>query len=138
MRLLLPVLILLLAACASPSDQRQTAEPTASDGPEVTGEAHFPADLELPEDAVLVLRIIDERRMDDPQAAIGARRVATQGRNRVAFAVPYDSARVDHDRTYRLQAAVQSETRLLLANGDGEPVLTGGAPRHLQLELTRP
>lgn len=133
--------VALLTACATGSEPPTTpTTPTESDAagaPTVQGEVVFAADVEIPDDGVLVLRIIPADAMDDPEAAIGAARLPVTNASGMPFELPYEAERYRPQTSYRLQAAVHADSRLLFYNGEGQPVLENGdAP--VRLELVRP
>ena len=132
---LLMVMLLASSGCSngtadSPSSdgsgpaQTGTSAPPAASGLKVSGTANFSARDPLPDDSVLVVKVVDASSADSATAAIGETTVTAGGMKApIAFEVPYDDSRVNPTGLYYLQAEITSKGTVLLRH-EGE--LDGG------------
>ena len=123
-------LIALGAALALP--QAATAQ-----GASITGTAAYRERIALPPGAVLEVELVDISRADAPAERIAATRVEVQGQVPIAFALPYDPARIRPERRYALQARLTAGDGMAWRNDAIVPVLTHGAGNRAEILLRR-
>ena len=109
-----------------------------ADGPAVEGAVRFAGgEVELPEGAVVEVRLQDTSIADAPAVTLGEQVIPDARSLPVAFRIPYDPADIDERFEYSLQASVTLDGRLLYINDTVHLVLTGGAPDDLDIEVIR-
>ena len=105
------------AACAPPGSSGS-----------VSGEVRFAREVELPEGAVVSVRLLDTTLADAPSVELGLDVIENAGRLPVSFRIEYDRDRVVSGNEYSLSADVRHGDDLLYVNDTVHPVLTRGAP----------
>ena len=109
-----------------------------ADGPAVEGAVRFAGgEVELPEGAVVEVRLQDTSIADAPAVTLGEQVIPDARHLPVAFRIPYDPADIDERFEYSLQASVTLDGRLLYINDTVHLVLTGGASEDLDVEVIR-
>jgi uncharacterized lipoprotein YbaY/heat shock protein HslJ len=92
----------------------------------VTGEALYRERLALPPTAVFeaVLEAVDET--EAPAAVLGRAEIAPAGQVPIAFAIPYDPARIAPAGRYQVRGRILVDGRPWFQSAAASPVLTGG------------
>ena len=109
-----------------------------ADGPAVEGAVRFAGgEVELPEGAVVEVRLQDTSIADAPAVTLGEQVIPDARYLPVAFRIPYAPATIDERFEYTLQASVTLDGLLLYINDTVHLVLTGGAPEDLDVEVIR-
>lgn len=117
---------------------------TAAVGPAVAGEAAttvsgtvtFRERIALPPAAVLTVRLLDVSRADAPSATLGEQVVPAGGRQPpFAFEIAFDPATIQARGSYAVQARIEDAGTLLFISDRRHSVITGGAPRSVELVL---
>jgi len=104
------------AACAPPGSAGS-----------VSGEVRFAREVDLPEGAVVSVRLLDTTLADAPSVELGLDVIENAGRLPVSFRIEYDRDRVVSGNEYSLSADVRHGDDLLYVNDTVHPVLTRGA-----------
>ncbi len=127
-------LVLLLAGCAGVS-----SVPGGGGGAQskVTGTVGYPQRIALPPGAVVKVQLVDISRADAPALLVGEQTLTAGGKQPpIAFAIPYDPAKIDARYTYAVTARIYDEgNRLIFINDRRYAVLTRGAPTHVDMIL---
>ncbi len=97
-------------------------------GRSVSGEVRFAREVELPEGAVVSVRLLDTTLADAPSVELGLDVIEKAERLPVSFRIEYDRDRVVSGNEYSLSADVRHGDDLLYVNDTVHPVLTRGAP----------
>ncbi len=87
-------------------------------------------------DAVLIVELIDASRADAAGVVVASRRVAPEGRARVAFTLDYDAATLDPRLTYVVAAKLVVDGRLAARTLRPTRVSVRAPTRHAALRLT--
>ncbi len=150
MRKLLPAALLAsiaLAACNSSDQAATSATPTtgattAATGPSVAKNAvtgmlrtKDGALAELPEGAVVTVRLLDGTRSDAPPAEVLAGVVDSTGTLPMPYTLTFDPKTVERMATYLVDANVTLNGQLLFLTSDRLPVLTQGAGNSIDIPL---
>lgn len=138
-------MILLLMALASSvcealgfDDGAATTDSAAASDAAIEGRVYFGGgEVDLPDGAVVEVRLLDTSRADASAITIGEQVIRDARRLPVAFRIPYDPADIDERLDYTLQARITLGERLLYVNDTVHPVLTSGAPRNSDIEVIR-
>ena len=101
----------------------------------VSGEVRFAREVELPEGAVVTVRLLDITLADAPSAELGLDVIENAGRLPVGFRIEYDRERVVSGNEYSLSADVRHGDDLLYVNDTVHLVLTRGAPANSDVEV---
>ena len=101
--------------------------PQGSEG-SVSGEVRFAREVELPEGAVVTVRLLDISLADAPSVELGRDVIEDADRLPVGFRIEYDRDRVVSGNEYSLSADVRHGDDLLFVNDTVHPVLTRGVP----------
>ena len=94
----------------------------------VSGEVRFAREVELPEGAVVTVRLLDITLADAPSVELGIDVIENADRLPTGFRIEYDRDRVVSGNEYSLSADVRHGDDLLYVNDTVHPVLTRGAP----------
>ena len=94
----------------------------------VSGEVRFAREVELPEGAVITVRLLDITLADAPSVELGLDVIENADRLPAGFRVEYDRDRVVSGNEYSLSADVRHGDDLLYVNDTVHLVLTRGAP----------
>jgi putative lipoprotein len=127
------VAALLLSACAG-----KTAAPggTAGAPPRVTGTVTYLQRIALPPTALIKVQLADVSRADAPAIVLGEALIRAEGGQvPFPFAIAYDPAKIDQRFTYAVSARIEDGGKLLFITDTRYPVLTRGAPSHVELVL---
>ncbi|MCY3881252.1 MAG: YbaY family lipoprotein [Chloroflexi bacterium] len=116
----LVVIVATAAACGS----------SGSGGSVVTGEVRFAREVELPEGAVVTVRLLDTSLADASAVEVGRDVIANAARLPVRFRIEFDADEVADGNEYSLSAEVRRGDDLLYINDTVHTVLTRGAPRN--------
>lgn len=114
----LAAVVAMTAACSS-----------AGSGGAVTGEVRFAREVELPEGAVVTVKLLDTSLADAPAVELGRDVIENAERLPVRFRIEFDPDEVAGGREYSLSAEVRRGDELLYINDTVHPVLTRGAPK---------
>ena len=96
----------------------------------ITGEVRFVREVDLPEGAVVTVRLLDTSLADASAVELGRHVIADADRLPVRFRIEYDRDQVSEGAEYSLSAAVRLGDDLLYVNDTVHTVLTRGAPRN--------
>lgn len=109
----------------------------AAQAAELSGTAFYRERIALPPSAVFVATLEDVSRADAPAEVLGRVEVAPAGQVPIAFAIPYDPARIDPRFTYAVRATIRVDGRLRFTTTTVHPVLTRGHGDRVELLLQR-
>lgn len=117
-----------------------TAEVVEDDGRDadgvISGRVYFGGGtVELPEGAVVTVRLLDISLADASSVTLGEQVIRGAGGLPAAFRVPYDPEAIDERYDYSLQATVRHEGRLLYINDTVHSVLSRGSPEDSDIEV---
>ena len=101
--------------------------PQGSSG-SISGEVRFAREVELPEGAVITVRLLDITLADAPSVELGLDIIENADRLPARFRVEYDRDLIVSGNEYSLSADVRLGDDLLYVNDTVHLVLTGGAP----------
>ena len=96
----------------------------------ITGEVRFARDVDLPEGAVVTVRLLDTSLADAPSVELGRDVIENPDRLPVRFRIEYDPDEISDRSEYSLSADVRRGDDLLYVNDTVHTVLTRGAPRN--------
>lgn len=96
----------------------------------ITGEVRFAREVDLPEGAVVTVRLLDTSLADASSVELGRDVIVGAERLPVRFRIEYDPDRVSDRNEYSLSADVRRGDDLLYINDTVHTVLTRGAPRN--------
>lgn len=103
---------------------------SGSAGSVVTGEVRFAREVELPEGAVVTVRLLDTSLADAPAVELGRDVLDDAERLPVRFRIEFDPDEIASRNEYSLSAQVRRGDDLLYINDTVHTVLTRGAPRN--------
>ena len=96
----------------------------------ITGEVRFAREVDLPEGAVVTVRLLDTSLADASAVELGRDVIENADRLPVRFRIEYDPDEVSDRNEYSLSADVRRGDDLLYVNDTVHTVLTRGAPRN--------
>ena len=111
------------------------ALPVAATTTSVTGSLTYLEKVTLSPNAVAIVTIIDQTAAPNAGAVIGQQRIDAPSGVPIDFSVPIDSSAVDPTHAYALFATIVDGARTW-ENRHGEPVITGGPTKGIDLVLT--
>lgn len=119
---------LFLAACTSRGAQPGSAH--------VTGTVTYRERIVLPPTATIRVQVVDVSRADAPAILLGEQLIRANGKQvPFAFEIPYESARIEANHTYAVQARIDADGRLWFVSDTRYPVITRSAPTHVDMVL---
>ena len=101
----------------------------------VTGSLSYDEQIALTPDAVAIVTIVDQTAAADAGAVIGQQRIDAPAAIPIDFSVLFDAATIDPTHSYALFATIVDGTTTW-QNAVGEPVITGGPTKGVDLVLT--
>ena len=102
----------------------------------VTGKVYFEGgDVELPEGAVVTVKLLDISYADAPSMTLGEHVIEDAGSLPVKFRIPYDKSAIEDRNEYSLSARIELDGRLLYINDTVHPVITGNNPSDRDIEV---
>jgi putative lipoprotein len=127
------LLMALLAGCSTTS---AAPEGTGPPTPRVTGTVTYRERIALPPTATIKVQLVDVSRADAPATVLGEQVMTTGGKQvPFAFDIRYDPAHIEQRYTYAVQARIENAGKLLFINDQRYPVITRGAPDHVDMVL---
>lgn len=131
-RLATGVAALLSMACSSVG----TATAGGATVDSVTGTVTYLQRVALPPDAVIKVQLVDVSRADAPAVVLGEQVMEAGGRQvPFAFEIRYAPTSIEAGHSYAVQARIEDGGRLRFINDQRYPVITRGAPTHVDLVL---
>lgn len=121
-----------LAGCATTPTDDAYAGPRPG---VLTGSVGYRQRIVLSPEAQLVVRIVETARDGAAAGVVAERRYPHPGQVPIRFELRYDPPGVDARRRYQVQARIEDRGRTLFANHLAYPVLTQGAPQHVDMIL---
>jgi len=122
------ILALLLAACGGtggPPGEVLPAKPLGT-GAMLAGTVSYQEAASLPPGSILTVDLQDVSRPDAPAVTIGrSRDRVVVSQSNLSYRLSYDPALVRADGRYVLKARIEADRRILFANREPVPVLTG-------------
>lgn len=109
--------------------------PSTSAADSVTGTATLREEIAPPPDATFVAVLEDISRADAPSVELGRMEITNAGLPPYGFEIDFDPAAIDARLTYSVRATLSAGDRLLFTTDTVSPVLTRGAPDHVELVL---
>lgn len=103
----------------------------------IRGTAAYRERIALPPGAVLEVVLEDIARADAPAERIAAARIPVEGQVPIAFALPYDPARLNPRGRYALRATLSHEGRVLFRTEDAHPLPAAEAGGGVALRLVQ-
>ena len=126
-------LVAWLTGCSTASVPPHAGRQAAA---QVTGSVAYRERIMLVPTAVIRVQLVDVSRADAPAVVLGEQRIEASGKQvPFEFSIAYDPADIDERMTYAVQARIEDGGRLLFINDQSYPVITRGAPRHVDLVL---
>jgi putative lipoprotein len=101
----------------------------------VRGKASYRESITLPPDAVLEATLEQISRTDSKPDILETVRLEKLGAAPIQFEIPYDPAKIDESRSYRVRARIVRGDRLLFTTDQVYPVLTLGSDNETELLL---
>jgi putative lipoprotein len=121
-------LLVLAAACASPSGPAQ-----------LTGTVSYRERIALPPAALVRVTLLDVSLLDAPERVIAEQEIHPTAQVPISFTLEYDRAAIDPGRRYGLRAIIADASgRVLWATAASQPALTQGAPDTATIVVQRP
>ena len=96
----------------------------------ISGEVRFAREVDLPEGAVVTVRLLDTSLADASSVELGRDVIHNAERLPVRFRIEYDPDQISDRNEYSLSARVELGDDLLYINDTVHTVLTQGAPRN--------
>jgi len=125
---------LLLSGCAVGTSLMNAA----SNNHVVTGTLNYRDPLVLPPGTMIVMTLLDTTPVIKFSPIVAEVVLSGDGKQTpIAFAVPYDRARIAFEHSYGLRAAIRSGERILFETSGAYPVITRGNPMKVDLQLVR-
>lgn len=119
---------LFLAGCTSTGAQPGSAH--------VTGTVTYRERSVLPPAATIRIQVVDVSRADAPAILVGERIIEVGTKQApFGFEISYDPARIESNHTYAVHARIEVDGRLWFVSDTHYPVITRGAPTHVDLVL---
>ena len=101
-----------------------------------TGKVYFGGgDIDLPEGAVVTVRLLDISYADASSITLGEHVIDAAGSLPVKFRVSYDKSAIDDRNGYSLSARIELDGRLLYINDTVHSVLTRNNPGDRDVEV---
>ena len=130
----------LLAACSGKPEMQtkaaDTAPPQVNVVDTVTATITYRQRMALPNDAHVMVALIDVARADAPAHVIsGEDRVAAGQQVPFVFALPYVLSQIPMSARLAVQARIEQDGKLLFLSTQAYPVVTQGAPSSVELVL---
>jgi putative lipoprotein len=126
---------LLATGCTAMRTDSKGASPP-SGTPRVTGTVTYLQRIALPPTALIKVQLADVSRADAPAIVLGEALIRSEGGQvPFPFSIPYDPAKIDQRFTYAVSARIEDGGKLLFITDTRYPVLTRGAPSHVELVL---
>ena len=122
---LAPLAALAIAGCAS------TAPAPVAKG-QVTGSVLYRERIMLPPTATVTVSLADTSLMDAPAKVIDTQ-VLTGGSPPYKFTLNYDPAQIVANHTYTVSARIEVDGKLRFITDTHTPVITRGAPTHVEM-----
>ena len=103
---------------------------------QVTGTVTYRERVALPPNAVIKVQLLDVSRADAAAERLGEQFIEADGKQvPFSFAIAYDPTEVDERLTYAVRARIEASGLLLFTSDQIHPVITRGAPKHVDLVL---
>lgn len=93
------------------------------------------ADVDLPEGAVITVKLLDISHADAPSVSLGEHVITDARSLPVKFRIPYDKDAIDDRNEYSLSARIELNGGLLYVNDTVHLVLTRGNPADRDVEV---
>ena len=102
----------------------------------VTGKVYFGGgDVELPEGAVVTVKLLDISYADAPSMTLGEHIIDDARSLPLKFRIPYDKDAIDDRNEYSLSTRIELDGRLLYINDTVHPVIAGNNPGDRDVEV---
>ncbi len=102
----------------------------------VTGSVSYRQRIALPPDALLRVQLVDVSRADAPALVLSELVIYTHGRQvPLSFELAYGPVNIEAHHRYAVQARIEIGGRLRFINDQRYPVITQGAPSHVDMLL---
>jgi putative lipoprotein len=86
--------------------------------------------------AAIKVQLVDVSRADAPAVVLGEQIIQAGGKQvPFAFAISYDPARIEANRSYAVQARIEDDGKLRFISDQHYGVITRGAPVHVDMVL---
>ena len=106
--------------------------------PQITGSVTYRQRIALPPNAILRVQVQDVSRQDAAATTLAEATMRTGGKQvPLSFAVAYEESAVDPKHTYSVRATISSGDELLWTSTTSNPVITNGAPTHVDIGLSQ-
>lgn len=100
----------------------------------VRGTVSYLQRIALPDNATIVVQLVDVSRQDAPATVISEQTIVAGGKQvPFAFELPYDPARIDPNFTYAVQASIIVDGQVRFRNTSQYRVLTQGNPNTVEV-----
>ncbi len=104
----------------------------------VTGKVYFGVgDVDLPDGAVVTVKLLDISYADAPSMTLGEHVIEDAGSLPVQFRISYDKSAIDDRNDYSLSARIELDGRLLYINDTVHSVLTRNNPGDRDIEVIK-
>ena len=102
----------------------------------VTGKVYFEGgDVDLPDGAVVTVKLLDISYADAPSMTLGEHVIDDSRSLPLKFRIPYDKDAIDDRNEYSLSARIELDGRLLYINDTVHPVITRDNPGDRDIEV---
>jgi uncharacterized lipoprotein YbaY len=93
--------------------------------------------IAMPPNAVLIVTLADVSRADAPADTLAIRRIEEPGNVPIDVELTYDPSMIDERFTYAVRATIEVDGAMWWSSTQVHRVLTGGAPDHVEVMVTR-
>ena len=134
----MPRIVAVLALLAMTSLSRPAWAAGTPGVPQITGTVTYRLRIALPPNAVLRVQVQDVSRQDVAATTVAEATMQTGGKQvPLPFAVAYEESAVDSKHTYSVRATISADDQLLWTSTTSTPVITNGAPTHVDIDLSQ-
>jgi len=128
--------VLLLTGCMVGCSGASVVPEVGGGAARVTGTLTYRERIALPAAAKIVVKLVDVSRADAPAIVLGEQTIEANGRQvPFAFAIPYDTAAIEANHLYAVQARIEVDGTLRFITDQSYPVITRDRPTHVDLVL---
>jgi putative lipoprotein len=104
----------------------------------VQGTLTYREHVALPADAIVEVKLSDTSQEDATGSFLAATTIRAEGRQvPIPFELPYDSSKIDRDRTYVVRASIRSGAETIFTTTAIHPVITKGHSKKADLVLVK-
>jgi putative lipoprotein len=132
---LVAAVVTTLLSCSGISSA-QAGSDSASASPMITGTVTYLVRMALQPEAAIDVRLEDVSLADAPAKLVAEYIFAAAGKQvPILFQLPYTAEDIQPNHRYQVRARISVEDKLIFATTQAYPVITNGAPTHVDLVL---